>query len=184
MKRVLTGAALAAMLAASMGAQGGCGTAVNNKPDSGAGDNSSAKNVAHIGDTITLSGNDDGEKVAVTAVKLIRKAQPNNEFDTPDQGNHYVAVQFRLKNVGSIAFTDAPQNDATVLDASGQSYDAEILGSSRISQGQLLGSEVRITPGSRTLGYMVFQVPKGTRITKVQFSLDSGFADTAEWTTR
>lgn len=43
-------------------------------------------------------------------------------------------------------------------------------------------SGVKLTSGDKALGYIAFQVPKASKIAKVQFSMDSGFADeTGEW---
>lgn len=35
--------------------------------------------------------------------------------------------------------------------------------------------------GGKTLGYLVFEVPKASKMSAVQFGMDSGFADTGEW---
>lgn len=55
-------------------------------------------------------------------------------------------------------------------------------GRSDVNVGATLPASVKIAPGGRALGYLVFQIPKASRVAKVQFSMDSGFAETAEWT--
>jgi hypothetical protein len=72
-----------------------------------------------------------------------------------------------------------PSNGAEVMDANGQGYGASIEGS---AAGPGFPGIVHIAPGDTALGYVTFQVPGGTRIATVQFTLSSGFADeTGQW---
>jgi len=134
--------------------------------------------VAHVGDTISLAGNDDGEKVAVKLVKIVDPAK-GREFSTPDKGNRFVAVQFKLTNVGKTAYDDSPSNGAAVVDTDGQRFDATI---DDVTAGPSMSSDVKMAAGDSALGYLVFEVPKASKLRSVQFTLDSGFADqTGEW---
>jgi len=164
------------MLVFSMGAQGGCGTSVSNSPDNGG--SSSGQHVARLGDTITLNGNGDGEKIAVTVVKVLKTATSDNEFETPSPGKRYFAVRVRVVNKGTAAYKDSMTNGAKAVDAAGQNFDATML--SGIKQGALL-DDINMTPGAKALGYIVFEVPKRVKIRTVQFGADSGFADIGEW---
>jgi len=40
---------------------------------------------------------------------------------------------------------------------------------------------VKLTPGGKALGYVVFEVPKKSKVTSVQFGMDSGFGGSGEW---
>jgi hypothetical protein len=143
---------------------------------------STASSTAKVGSTITLGGNGSGEKMDVTVTRVISHAQPADEFSTPDPGKRFYAVQFRLADTGTAAYSDSPSNGASAVDAAGQSYQATI--------GDVAGCESfpgteNIAAGDKGLGCVVFEVPKGAKITKVQFTLNSGFGpDTGQWDVR
>jgi hypothetical protein len=135
---------------------------------------------AQVGSTITLTGFDDGEQMDVTVTKVINHAQPADEFSSPDAGNRFYAVQFRLENTGSKAYSDSPSNGAAVVDADGQSYDSTLYD---VAGCRSFPGTENIAVGDTGLGCIVFQVPTGATITKIQFTLDSGMASqTGQWT--
>jgi hypothetical protein len=137
---------------------------------------------AAIGGSITLLGNSDGEQARVTAVKIVDPAPPKDEYSRPEQGNRFVAVQFRIENIGSLAYDDSPSNGAQLIDGQGQQFQATFLGT---AAGPEFAGGVKIAPGASALGFVTFEVPKTSKAAKVQFTLDSGFADqTGEWTIR
>jgi len=150
--------------------------ASSSAPDSAAADVSAKP--AKLGDTITLKGVNPGEAATVTLVKVLNLTK-GGQFDAPDAGTQFAAAQFRVKNSGSVPYSDSPSNGAKVLDASGQQFDAQIV--TKIAAGPLLPASVKLAPGGQALGYIAFQVPKGTKLTGVQFSMNSGFGSTAEW---
>jgi hypothetical protein len=162
------------------------GTEVTSSPDkkpANSGSHStSAKSQAApagIGDTITLKSNEDNLKLEVTVVKAISSAKPKDEFNVPEQGQRFAAVQIRLKNVGSTTYDDSPGNGAKLIDGQDQQYDEAM---SDIAQGPSIGSSVKLAPGGSRKGYLVFAVPKKAKIAKFQFALDSGFGPQAgEW---
>ena len=134
---------------------------------------------AEVGSALTLAGNSPGAKIAVTVVRVIRDAQPAGEFDTPQSGDRLYAVQFRLADTGSVAYSDSPTNGAAVVDSSGQSYQSSL---DNASGCQSFPGTENIAPGSSGLGCITFEVPQHTVITKIQFTLDSGFGpQTGQW---
>jgi hypothetical protein len=140
---------------------------------------SRSPSVASVGDTLTLTGTETDEKVAVTVVKVVDPAAGKDEFSSPDSGKRLVAVQFRLKNVGAQVFDDAPDNDAKVKDTQGQQFDPSF---SETSAGPGFGGSVTLTPGDTALGFITFEVPATSKVTKIQFTLNSGFANNAgQW---
>jgi hypothetical protein len=133
---------------------------------------------AGVGDTIVLSGNSSGEKVAVTLVRVYQRDAPA-QFETPDAGDRYASVQLRYRNVATAAFSDAVSNEVTVVDGKGQSYQSTI--ATGVGCTQFPGTE-DIPPGQTGLGCVVFQVPDSARIAEVQVTLDSGMGpQTGEW---
>jgi hypothetical protein len=138
-----------------------------------------APKTAGIGSAITLSGNDSGEQMSVTVTKVITDAQPGDEFSSAPAGDRLYAVQFRLGDTGSAAYSDSPSNSAAVVDSAGQSYQSAL--DNAVGCVSFPGLE-NIAPGASGLGCIVFEVPQSAKITEAQFTLDSGFASqTGQW---
>lgn len=134
---------------------------------------------ARIGSSITLAGNSSGEQMAVTVVKVVRHGQPASEAEAPDAGNRLFAVQFRLADTGTAAYSDAPSNGAVVVDSAGQSYQSSL---SDVTGCQSFPGTENIAAGSTGLGCVVFEVPARVSVVKVQFTLDSGMGpQTGQW---
>ncbi|WP_051945093.1 DUF4352 domain-containing protein [Streptacidiphilus rugosus] len=143
---------------------------------SGSGSTSGSKS-AKVGDTIALKGMDS--TADVTVVRIVDNPAGADEFNTPEAGKRFFAVQFRIKATGSKAYSDSPSNGAKVVDSQGQAYEADI---SDTKAGQSFPASVNIAPGGSGLGFIVFQVPSNAKITQIQFGLDSGMADqTGQW---
>lgn len=140
---------------------------------------SPSASTATIGDSLTLSGTDPGEQVKVTLVKVLPDAAPADNFSSPDAGKRFYAAQFRLNITGSKTYSDSPDNSAKLTDSQGQSYDSWI---QDVAGCQAFSSGLNIAPGGTGLGCVTFEIPQSAKITQVQFTLDSGFADdTGQW---
>ncbi|MFJ8594897.1 DUF4352 domain-containing protein [Streptomyces sp. NPDC093598] len=141
---------------------------------------SDTPSVASVGDTINLTGTEEGERVAVTVVKVVDPAQPENEFSSPDSGMRFVAVQFRLKNIGTQVLDEAPDNGAKLRDRQGQQFNSTV---DDTAAGPGFGGSLTLTPGDTGLGFVTFEVPTGSEIARIQFALASGFARSiGQWT--
>ena len=137
---------------------------------------------AGIGSAIVLAGNSSGEKMTVTVTKVWAHAEPASQFDTADAGDRLFAVQFRLADTGSIAYSDSPSNGAVVVDSAGQSYQSTLDNAAECTS--FPGTE-NIAAGASGLGCIVFEVPVKAKITAVQFTLDSGMGpQTGQWSTK
>ncbi|MFD9126059.1 DUF4352 domain-containing protein [Kitasatospora sp. NPDC059571] len=144
-----------------------------------AGSGKQAAGAAKVGDTIALKGFDKGSTADVTVVKVVDNAEGEDEFTKPADGKRFVAVQFRIRATGAKAYSDAPANSAKLLDGQGQSFGPSFFDT---KAGQGFSGAVTIAPGESGLGFLTFEVPKDTRLEKVQFTLDSGMADqTGQW---
>lgn len=134
---------------------------------------------AGLGDTIDVTDL-QGAKLAVTLEKVDAKTTATDGFSTPDSGKQYYAAQFQIKNVGGTAWSDAVDNCAKVGDASGQQFQTDIVSS--ISSGAMFPDTVNLAAGGVSLGWVIFQVPTGDKVTQVQFTPDSGMGEsTAQW---
>lgn len=133
-----------------------------------------------IGDTLTLHGMKDNEKITVTLRQWRAPAVGADEFNKPSPGKKWVAAQVELKNTGSAEYSDSPTNGMQVADSQGQHFDTWI--GAELAAGPTLDSGVKLSKGEKALGWAVFQVPSNSRIVTMQFTMDSGFADqTGEW---
>lgn len=140
-----------------------------------------AKQTAQIGDSITLTGQQTGEKLTVTLKQWTTSVKASNDFETPDSGKTWVAAQFAIKNSGTAAYSDSPDNCTQVADASGQHFQPTIV--TDITNGPTMTSDLKLAPGDTTLGWIVYEVSTGTKVSTVQFTPDSGMGDsTGQWT--
>jgi hypothetical protein len=132
-----------------------------------------------VGSAVTLTGISTAEKLAVTAVTVFSHPRPASDLDAVDQGDRLYAVQFRLHNTGSTAYSDAPELGATVLDADGRSYKASF---DNVAGCTSFPAGVNIAAGQSSQGCIVLEVPANARITLVQFTLDAGLGpQTGQW---
>ncbi|MFC9219659.1 DUF4352 domain-containing protein [Streptomyces hygroscopicus] len=144
-----------------------------------AAEKSATPDVAKVGDTIALKGLEDGNKLDVTVVKIADPAKSSDEFTTPGSGKRFVGVQFKLVNTGTAAYSDSPANGAKITDVDGQQFESTF---ADITAGPSMSSAVRLKPGGKALGWIVFEVPKASKTDTIQFALNSGMANqTGEW---
>ncbi|MEV6206872.1 DUF4352 domain-containing protein [Kitasatospora sp. NPDC051914] len=187
MARIGTLAGTAALGAALLSAAAaGCSshsvvTAPASSPTSAPGSGSTGSpQSAQVGDTLELVGNEQGARMAVTVTAVTDPATAANFLSTPGTGERLVAVQFRLHNIGSAVYSDAPANSAAVIDEQGQGFNTAL--AAEVTAGPGFPAGVHIAPGDTALGYLAFDVPAGSRLAKAQFTLNSGFAaQTGQW---
>lgn len=171
---------VAALVVVALVLTGCTASDVNTQPDLSEAEASGATEGAEVGQPITISGNEDGSKIQVTVKKVVMRTRPTDQFFQVDEGKRLVAVQFRLVNTGTVRYWDAPSNGAKVVDKDGQQFESDIF-FHEISAGPMLPASVKLAPRNKALGYIAFQVPRNAKITQIQFSMDSGFGDTAQW---
>jgi hypothetical protein len=137
---------------------------------------------AVVGDTLTLHGFEDGEQLDVTLKQWLPTAKPDSEFDVPQDGKRWAAAQFLLVNTGSNVYSDSPANGAKAADSEGQRFDSWF---GEIAAGPAMSSDVSLPKGEKALGWIVFEVPKNSKIVSVQFGMNSGFSDqTGQWSVK
>ncbi|MFI7411897.1 DUF4352 domain-containing protein [Streptomyces sp. NPDC049627] len=140
---------------------------------------SAAPDVAKVGDTLGLKGMEPGSELDVTVLKVVDNAKSSDEFFAPESGNRWIGVQFQLVNTGTKVYSDAPMNGAKMADDQGQQFGTMI---ADITAGPSMSSDVRLKPGGKALGWIVFEVPKASKAATVTFGMDSGFAEQiGEW---
>lgn len=124
--------------------------------------------------TTDQSGND--VSYDVTATKIADLARGSDQFTTPDQGNRFVGVKFRITGDTGYSSDDA-NNDAVLIGNDGQTYTADF---SSISEGTNFNNgEFGVRAGQTQTGWVTFQVPKGVKVSSIQWAPGSG--QPAEW---
>ena len=140
------------------------------------------KTTAAVGDTLTLKGMEDGEQLDVTLKQWLPTAKGADEFNIPSDGKKWAAAQFELVNTGSKVYSDSPSNGAKAADSQGQRFDAWF---GEIAAGPAMSSDVSLPKGEKALGWIVFEVPKDSKIVTVQFGMNSGFSEqTGQWSVK
>ncbi|GGX97819.1 DUF4352 domain-containing protein [Streptomyces hiroshimensis] len=133
-----------------------------------------------VGGKLTLKGKKAGEQLDVTLKGFADPAHSDNKYLQPAAGKRWVAAQFELVNTGTVAYSDSPSSGAKVLDEQGQAFTQTMGG---VTEGPKFPVTVNIAQGGKALGWIVFSVPENSKPSKVQFTLDGGFAnETGEWT--
>lgn len=124
-----------------------------------------------LGSATTLEGSES--QVSVTVSQVVDPAPPS-EFNEPQPGNRLVAVQLTLLNDGQTPYDDSPSSSVMLIDEQGQQY---LAGFFDIASGPGFDGNVTIVPGDTRVGFVVFEVPEGITVVKMQMALDFGFAD-------
>jgi hypothetical protein len=140
---------------------------------------SDGSTTAKIGDTITL-GTNDTDSAAITLLEYRTNVQSNNEYLGPGPGERWVAVRIRIKNVGSTTFESySPSSNAKVVDADDQEFGGETFGAD--SSGLATLEELRIRPDAQRTGWIVFTVPKNTKLKLFTLAASFFAGDQGEW---
>jgi hypothetical protein len=126
---------------------------------------------AKLGSGITLAGLEAGEQMNVTVSQIFSSAPPADPIIKAPAGDRLYAVQFVLKDTGRATYSDAPGNSATIFDSAGKSFRTKF---DEVSSCKSLPAITSIAAGASASGCVVFDVPKASKITRVQFILDSG----------
>lgn len=132
-----------------------------------------------IGATLEVEDS-TGSTLAVTMTQVIDPATGANEFDTPNPGDRFVAVDMTLENPGAGTISDDANNDTTVIGTDSQAYTADfdsVAECTNFSYG-----EFTLLPGGTENGCVVYQLPVGVSVKAIQFSLGGNTADVAQWT--
>jgi hypothetical protein len=136
------------------------------------------RDAARVGGTLTLSGTEHGVDMAITPLRVVDPAPPADPYLGPGDGNRFVGVELELANVGTSVYRDFPANGARLIDSRSRQYDPAFM---EIKVGPTL-AQTTIAKGDKRVGFVTFEVPRGTRLAKLQLTLDSGFGpETGEW---
>lgn len=134
----------------------------------------------HIGDTATVTDS-SGDRYSVTIKQVIDPAQGADQFNTPDNGKHFVGVVYQVKVISG-KIDDSADNCANLMGSDGHAYDSDV---SSIAGYSGTSNLLKLNANESQTGAVVFQVPNGVKATTVKWTPDSGMADsTATWNVR
>jgi hypothetical protein len=131
-----------------------------------------------IGDSLNLDDLED--QVRMTVVDVVDPATPEDEFSAPAAGNRLVSVQFCVENTGDGFFEDFLL-DTQIIDEDGQRFDTLYLYS---DAGPHFPDVIRVSPHEAALGFITYEIPKGSELDKVSYLMPLGFGggdDQGEW---
>lgn len=121
--------------------------------------------------------------IDVRASRLRVGAKPTRPYGVKaDRGKVYALLHVRMRNRGRDTFDDDVSN-FMLIDRSGQTYEAH--GTTGSFSAATLGNDTfSIPPGARRSGVIAAQVPRGTKITEVDYVPlgDSGLS--VRWSAR
>ncbi|MFE0426338.1 DUF4352 domain-containing protein [Streptomyces sp. NPDC058953] len=129
---------------------------------------------AGVGDAITVNGDEDGQKLSVTLKKISDPGVPIGEFNRPGKGNRLIGIELEIKNTGTVVYADTPALSTEITDTRGRKFETAI---AKIKGGPSMGYGLTLQPGLTTLGWLVFEAPKTSKIASVQFGWDGGYAN-------
>jgi hypothetical protein len=111
---------------------------------------------------LTLGGTDNTSGFDVTLLQYVDQWQSTNQFESPDPGMRYIAVELTMVNTTSEAKSFSTLLGLEVIDSLGQRWSPAFAG---FDLPQLGGD---VAPGTNIRGWQVFEVPAdatGMRLT-------------------
>jgi hypothetical protein len=98
----------------------------------------------------------------------------------PQPGERLVAVPLRIQNTGDTVWTSNSDLRTEVSDQAGVGYSSDPAYAT-VGAGTALPATIRLRAGRVTSGFVVFEVPSGTRIEKVRVTVGPGLAKLLRW---
>ncbi|MFG2981954.1 hypothetical protein ACGFYQ_11970 [Streptomyces sp. NPDC048258] len=127
------------------------------------------------GETVSLAGNEPGQRLDVTLVRVVDPASPADpEGPAADASTRLLAARFRLENTGTVEYNDSPAPAAHLLDTAGKRFAGL---NTATTAGPSFPDTVTLGPGGSAEGFVTFRLPKDAGPAAVQFALNGGLAD-------
>ncbi|MEU9143791.1 hypothetical protein [Streptomyces sp. NPDC048349] len=126
-------------------------------------------------ETVSLAGNEPGQRLDVTLVRVVDPATPADpQGPAPDASTRLLAVRFRLENTGTAVYKDSPAPAAHLLDTAGKRFSGL---NNPTAAGASFPDTVTLDPGGSAEGFVTFRLPQDAVAAAVQFALNGGLAD-------
>jgi hypothetical protein len=127
--------------------------------------------VAHLGAALPFR-DDKGDAYSVALVRVIDPAKGADQYTTANPGERFVAAVFTIANAGSASTTDDANTNATVLGSNAVSYSADFDPVAECTN--FNGGTYQLGRGQSLTGCVVFQLPAGVKVARVQWSPNGG----------
>lgn len=114
-------------------------------------------------------------------VKVIDPARGASAFDTADNGERLVAAVFRIRELRGSSQDEDANTDAVIVGRNGQSYTFDIRDIAGYTNFD--SDTIHVAQGETVTGSVVFQVPDGVKLAKVQWT-PGMFGSTVQWNVR
>ncbi len=125
--------------------------------------------------------NFSSQPLAVTVTQIVDPASGATQFDTPNPGDRFVAVELTVESVANATVSDDANNDVTVIGTDSQAYTADFDSVSECTNFSF--GEYTLLSGNSENGCVVFQLPTGVDVKDVQFVFGGNNVDIAQWHT-
>jgi hypothetical protein len=132
-----------------------------------------------LGRPVMIRGTATRPALELTADRLV-KARSRGTGSKPAHGMRLLAVRLELAATGSETYRRGPQSIATLVDRTGVRYHPDPT-FRQTSAGRALPEAVRVRPGRRVTGYLIFPVPRRAVISRVEYAVDLAYGGTARW---
>ncbi len=135
-----------------------------------------------VGTSTKLTGESSGEKYEVTLTSVVDPATESDGLSLLPSGDRLVAVNLTVENVGTGIQQESIDDDVTLIDSGGHTYDGTDGIAYSVSQCQTFSGSSTLPPNQSESGCVVFQVPSSAVLSKFQYIPDAGFAASlGEW---
>ena len=127
--------------------------------------------------TVPAIGSRPDLEVTVGAPRTTRSTVPGVR---PLQGHQLVAVPVSVRNTGDKTWRSMSDLSASVTDTDGASYSFDPAYTS-VTAGQGLRPTIKLPAQDRLNGFVVFEVPRGTEVEKIQLRVGPELPKTLRW---
>jgi hypothetical protein len=120
---------------------------------------------------------ENGNPYKVQAIQVIDPAQGADQYTTPNAGDRFVAVVFKITDTGSNQISDDANSNASIIASNDQSYTADFDNVSECTN--FNDGEYQLAKDQSVTGCVVFQVPTDLKVTTVEWSpgFDENFGE-------
>jgi hypothetical protein len=123
-----------------------------------------------------------GDTYQVTLLKVIDPSKGADSFITPQPGNRFVGVVFRITALAGSPQGEDANNDATILGSDGQVYNADFDGIAGYSNFEV--GVIHVAQGGTVVGAVTFQVPQFVTVVAIRWTANGGDGSTVQWYVR
>ena len=135
-----------------------------------------------FGEHVDVQGSATRPPLQVVAERPVRTWSETSRAQA-GPGNQLLAVAMTVRNAGDQTWVSYPSSTVLTLRDEGDSSFGVNPTVRKTEAGKVMPAVIRIRPGRSVRGYMVFEVPLGTRISAVELKVGPGEPQRVRWAT-